>query len=196
MKAKKQGSQTKGYITMKRKLLAVVLPIMLVAGVGCSNKDVAEDKKTDSLQVAEADSQEVSKGKEKSGNKDVSETKAEKEYNSKLNSLLEDITKQALELSDILTSDKPIIEKADAYREKSEPMQETADKLSELDPGEKYKDVQSTVQDAMYNAKTGTILIGQGLNLKDETLVQKGSESMDKVSKLLLEVDKKLKAIK
>ncbi len=196
MKAKKQGSQTKGYITMKRKLLAVVLPIMLVAGVGCSNKDVAEDKKTDSLQVAEADSQEVSKGKEKSGNKDVSETKAEKEYNSKLNSLLEDITKQALELSDILTSDKPIIEKADAYREKSKPMQETADKLSELDPGEKYKDVQSTVQDAMYNAKTGTILIGQGLNLKDETLVQKGSESMDKVSKLLLEVDKKLKAIK
>lgn len=181
---------------MKRKLLAVTLPILLVAGVGCSNKDVTEEKKTDSLQVAEADSQEVSKVKEKSGNKDVSETKVEKEYKSKLNSLLEDITKQALELSDILTSDKPIIEKADAYREKSEPMQETADKLSELDPGEKYKDVQSTVKDAMYNAKTGTILIGQGLNLKAEDLVQKGSEKMEKVSNLLLEVDKKLKAIK
>ncbi|MEK4707089.1 hypothetical protein [Bacillus sp. FSL R10-2780] len=35
---------------MKRKLLAVALPIMLVAGVGCS-KDNAKKKKTDSLQV-------------------------------------------------------------------------------------------------------------------------------------------------
>ncbi|PEK22828.1 hypothetical protein CN568_18500 [Bacillus pseudomycoides] len=36
---------------MKRKLLAVALPVMLISGVGCS-KDNAEKKKTDSLQVA------------------------------------------------------------------------------------------------------------------------------------------------
>lgn len=196
MKAKKQGSQTKGYITMKRKLLAVALPIMLVAGVGCSNKDVAEDKKTDSLQVAEADSQEVSKGKEKSDNQKVSETKAEKEYKGKLNALLEDLTKQALELSDVLNNDKTVHDKAPEYIEKSEHLKKTADKLIELDPGEKYADVQNTVKDAMYEAKAGTLLIAQGLNLKAEDLVQQGSEKMEKVSKLLLEVDKKLKALK
>ncbi|MBJ8030287.1 hypothetical protein [Bacillus cereus group sp. N21] len=36
---------------MKRKLLAVALPVMLISGVGCS-KDNAEKKKTGSLQVA------------------------------------------------------------------------------------------------------------------------------------------------
>ncbi|MFF2341113.1 DUF7018 domain-containing (lipo)protein [Bacillus mycoides] len=181
---------------MKRKLLTVALPIMLVAGVGCSNKDVAEDKKTDSLQVAEADSQKVSKGKEKSDNQKVSETKAEKEYKGKLNALLEDLTKQALELSDVLNNDKTVHDKAPEYIEKSEHLKKTADKLIELDPGEKYADVQNTVKDAMYEAKAGTLLIAQGLNLKAEDLVQKGSEKMEKVSKLLLEVDKKLKALK
>ncbi|WP_439741194.1 hypothetical protein [Bacillus pseudomycoides] len=36
---------------MKRKILAVALPITLALGVGCS-KDNVEEKKTDSLQVA------------------------------------------------------------------------------------------------------------------------------------------------
>ncbi|SFI30239.1 MULTISPECIES: hypothetical protein [unclassified Bacillus (in: firmicutes)] len=34
-----------------KKLVTLALPIMLLAGVGCSN-DKAEEKKTDSLQVA------------------------------------------------------------------------------------------------------------------------------------------------
>ncbi|WP_242215657.1 DUF7018 domain-containing (lipo)protein [Bacillus cereus group sp. BfR-BA-01383] len=175
---------------MKRKLLAVALPITLALGVGCSNKDVAEDKKTDSLQVADKDIQEVSKGKEKS------ETNAEKEYKSKLNSLLADVTKQAPELSAILTSDKPLIEKANEYMEKSEPLKETSDKISALDPGEKYKDVHTTVQKAMYKLKSGTMVIGQGLNLKDDSLVKSGAESMEESSKLLFEADTKLKEIK
>lgn len=29
---------------MKRKLLALVVPVMLLSGVGCSSKDVAEEK--------------------------------------------------------------------------------------------------------------------------------------------------------
>ncbi|MED0990308.1 MULTISPECIES: hypothetical protein [Bacillus cereus group] len=36
---------------MKRKLLALVVPVMLLSGVGCSSKDVAEEKEDDSLQV-------------------------------------------------------------------------------------------------------------------------------------------------
>ncbi|PHE64177.1 hypothetical protein COF68_04840 [Bacillus toyonensis] len=43
---------------MKRKVLAVALPITLALSVGCSNKDVAEEKKTDSLKVSESDSKE------------------------------------------------------------------------------------------------------------------------------------------
>lgn len=39
-------------MSMKRKVLAVALPFTLALGVGCSNKDVTEEKKTDSLQVA------------------------------------------------------------------------------------------------------------------------------------------------
>ncbi|EMY5504306.1 MULTISPECIES: hypothetical protein [Bacillus] len=37
---------------MKRKLLSLVVPIMSLSGIACSSKDVAEEKKTDSLQVA------------------------------------------------------------------------------------------------------------------------------------------------
>ncbi|EJQ80459.1 MULTISPECIES: hypothetical protein [Bacillus cereus group] len=40
---------------MKRKVLSVALPILLISGVGCS-KDDTEKKKADSLQVAEAES--------------------------------------------------------------------------------------------------------------------------------------------
>ncbi|MGF2716201.1 hypothetical protein ACQUY5_28885 [Bacillus cereus] len=36
---------------MKRKILAVALPLTLALGVGCSNKDVAEGKKTDEVKA-------------------------------------------------------------------------------------------------------------------------------------------------
>lgn len=32
---------------MKRKLLEVALPVMLMSGVGCASKDIAEEKKED-----------------------------------------------------------------------------------------------------------------------------------------------------
>ena len=40
---------------MKHKVLSVALPILLISGVGCSKEDT-EKKKTDNLQVAEAES--------------------------------------------------------------------------------------------------------------------------------------------
>lgn len=43
---------------MKRKVLAMTLPLTLSLGVGCS-KDNAEEKKTDSLKVAESDNKKV-----------------------------------------------------------------------------------------------------------------------------------------
>ncbi|MGQ4672151.1 hypothetical protein ACUIJ5_29870 (plasmid) [Bacillus toyonensis] len=52
---------------MKRKLLAVALPVMLMSGVGCASKDVAEEKKEDSVKVA--DYKETEKEKEKDKDK-------------------------------------------------------------------------------------------------------------------------------
>lgn len=50
---------------MKRNVLPLTLPIMLVSGVGCASKDVAQEKKTDSIQVAEKDIAKVTEvGKE------------------------------------------------------------------------------------------------------------------------------------
>ncbi|AIK40589.1 MULTISPECIES: DUF7018 domain-containing (lipo)protein [Bacillus] len=167
---------------MKRKLLAVALPIMLVAGVGCS-KDASESK-TDSLEVAETDNQEVSN------------SKAEKEYKSKLNSLMKDITKESLVLKEVITSDKSIKEKEEEYREKSKALLEITDKVIELDPGKKYNDVQNTVKDAMYELKGGISSTKNGLIMKDKGVVQQGADSFTKASDLLLEADKKMKNIK
>ncbi|ENQ3108581.1 hypothetical protein SAMN04488168_101430 [Bacillus sp. 491mf] len=172
---------------MKRKLLAVTLPILLVAGVGCS-KDSSETK-TDSLKSAETGSQEVSKSK-------ATETNVEKEYKSNLNSLLSDITKQAQELTTILTSDKPFEEKEKEYMKKSDIMSDTADKVIALEPGEKYTNVHIDIKGAMLQLKTGTLLIRSGMNMKNDEFVHKGGEETEKASKMLIEADKKFKEIK
>ncbi|CAI8963787.1 MULTISPECIES: DUF7018 domain-containing (lipo)protein [Bacillus] len=166
-----------------KKLVGLALPIMLLAGVGC-NKDSVEEKKTDNLQVSEEKSQ------------DVSKVKAEKEYKSKLNSLMKDITKESLELNEILNSTKPIEEKDTEFREKSHAIYETAEKLVALDPGDKYLDVQNTVKEVTYALREGVSSIRNGLTMRDGSVVQQGGESMDKASKLIFEVDKKLKETK
>lgn len=171
---------------MKRKLLAVALPITLALGVGCSNKDVAEDKKTDSLQVADKDIQEVSNDKRK----------AEKEYKSKLNSLLEDLTKEALVLNDVITSSKPIEEKEKEYKEKSKTMYDISEKMVALDPGDKYRDVQSIVNEVTYAVKGGLSSTKNGLIAKDEGIVHQGADYFKKVSELLVDLDKKMKEVK
>ncbi|MBJ7986946.1 MULTISPECIES: DUF7018 domain-containing (lipo)protein [Bacillus cereus group] len=167
---------------MKRKILAVALPIMLVAGVGCS-KDSSESK-TDSLEVAETK------------NEEVSNSKAEKEYKSKLNALMKDITKESKVLKEVTTSDKSIKEKEEEFREKSKALQEVTDKVIELDSGKKYYDVHSTVKDAMYELKGGVNSTKNGLIMKDKGVVQQGADSFTKASELLVEADKKMKNIK
>ncbi|HDR5354240.1 MULTISPECIES: coiled-coil domain-containing protein [Bacillus cereus group] len=60
---------------MKHKVLSVALPILLISGVGCSKEDT-EKKKTDSLQVAEAES---NKKALETVNKEVDKLRKEKD---------------------------------------------------------------------------------------------------------------------
>ncbi|WP_459499914.1 hypothetical protein [Bacillus sp. C1] len=186
------------------KLISLAIPFMLLTGCGTDSAEKkadtkvevkAEEKKTDSLQVSEekkSDSSNVAKAK----SQDDAKVKAEKEYKSKLNSLMGDFTKQIQELNDIVASDKSVIDKGTEFNEKKDAFTKTTEKIITLDPGDKYKDVHSILQDAMYSAKTGALTVDGGLILKDENLVHQGGESMTKASKLLLEVDKKLKETK
>ena len=60
---------------MKHKVLSVALPILLISGVGCSKEDT-EKKKTDNLQVAEAESD---KKALETANKEVDRLRTEKD---------------------------------------------------------------------------------------------------------------------
>ena len=60
---------------MKHKVLSVALPILLISGVGCSKEDT-EKKKTDNLQVAEAES---NKKALETVNKEVDKLRKEKD---------------------------------------------------------------------------------------------------------------------
>lgn len=177
-----------------KKLVGLAIPVMLLLG-GCGT-DKAEEKKTDSIKVSEESSKEVSKTDSKETSKVKAESQAEKEYKTKLNSLMADLTKQAQVLNGIINSGKQAQEIATEYTNNSDPMLETADKLSALDPGEKYKDVQDTVQKAMFKLKSGTLTTKTGLNLKNADLVKQGGETTQEASTLIFEVDKKMKETK
>ncbi|MDC2864385.1 hypothetical protein [Bacillus sp. BP-3] len=175
------------------KLVTLALPFMLLTGVvGCSN-DKAEEKKSDSLKVSEEKKTDTSKTSKKVDN---SKLQVEKEYKSNLNSLMGEFTKQAVELNEILASDKNRIEKRNEFDTKSDIFQKTADKIIALDPGEKYKEVHSIIKDAMLSSKQGSLLINSGINLKDDKMIHDGGETMTKASQQLAEADKKLKEMK
>ncbi|PFZ13154.1 hypothetical protein COL60_03315 [Bacillus pseudomycoides] len=163
-----------------KKLVALALPIMLVAGVGCS-KDNAEEKKTDSLEVSETGSQEVSK------------SKTEKEYKKEANSLLNDMEKQISVLTKIVDSDKPLEKKDTEYREKSKAMAEIIGKMRDLDPEYKYPDLQNKLREVIELVNSSISSTQNGFVGNDIKLVHDGRKPMTDATKLIGEVKKKLK---
>ncbi|PED06496.1 DUF7018 domain-containing (lipo)protein [Bacillus pseudomycoides] len=114
---------------MKRKLLAVALPIVLVAGVGCSNKDVVEEKKTDSVQVAEA--------KEKVSKEDYPARMSNLDY--ELKTKMSEITKLSQRKDkDVKSLNKEILKSADE-------LQEVFAKFYKVDPPKEFEEPHKTV---------------------------------------------------
>ncbi|MRB31115.1 tungsten formylmethanofuran dehydrogenase, partial [Bacillus thuringiensis] len=109
---------------MKRKLLALAIPMLLVTsiGVGCSAKEKQVDPKVS-----------------------IEQNKKE-DYKENLAYLMKDLSEQSKVVSDILTSKKSVEEKQKEFETASKDLLAIGDKVKALNASDKYKDVQLTME--------------------------------------------------
>ena len=120
--------------------------------------------------------------------------KAEKkDYKMQMAYQMKNISEESKVINDILTSQKPVEEKAKEFKEKSKPLLETAEKVKKLEPGEKYKDVQSLLNESMDLVKESVSQTQDGLDKQDRVLLNQGLQTMSNSSKRIVEAHKKLK---
>ncbi|MGG0726896.1 DUF7018 domain-containing (lipo)protein [Bacillus paramycoides] len=156
---------------MKRKLLTLAIPILLITGVGCSAKDKPVDPKVS-----------------------IEQNKKE-DYKMNLAYLMKDVSEQSKVMNDVLTSKKPVEEKKQEFESVSKELLSISDKVKKLEPGKKYKDVQETMNTAMGLLEESLKLIGDGLETKDRNLMIKGNETVVKASKKITEAHDMLKTM-
>ncbi|MBG9688821.1 MULTISPECIES: DUF7018 domain-containing (lipo)protein [Bacillus] len=154
---------------MKRKLLALAIPMLLVTGVGCESNDKKVDSKVEAKQEKKTD------------------------YKMDLAYLMKDISEQSIVMNDVLMSKKPVEEKKKEFDEVSKELLAISDKAKKLEPGKKYKDVQETMNTGMGLLEESLKLIGDGLELKDRNLMTQGNETVIKASKKITEAHQMLK---
>ncbi|PHE64178.1 tungsten formylmethanofuran dehydrogenase [Bacillus toyonensis] len=158
---------------MKRKILAfAVVPMLLLTGVGCSSKDKPVDSKTS-----------------------IEQNKKE-DYRTNLAYLMKDISEQSQVISNVLTSQKSVEEKQKEYEKVSKDLLKTSDKVKKLKYEEKYKDAQFTVETAMGLLDMSIKLVGDGLEMKDQKMMELGNDAVTKASKKLNEANKMMEEIK
>ncbi|GLV61700.1 hypothetical protein Bmyc01_03700 [Bacillus mycoides] len=154
---------------MKRKLLALAIPMLLVTGVGCESNDKKVDSKVEAKQEKKTD------------------------YKMDLAYLMKDISEQSIVMNDVLMSKKPVEEKKKEFDEVSKELLAISDKVKKLEPGKKYKDVQETMNIGLGLLEESLKSIGDGLELKDRNLMTQGNETVIKASKKIAEAHQMLK---
>ncbi|PGF05391.1 hypothetical protein COM61_02450 [Bacillus toyonensis] len=159
---------------MKRKLLALAIPMLLVTGVGCESKDKKKDE------VLEAS---------------VKQNKKE-DYNKNASYLLKEFMEQTKEIDDSLDSWKSMDKKAVKLKELKKPYLELIDRIENLDYTLKEDtQLQKDVARAMLTAKSGLDLVEMGLKDEDKEAVNDYRKDLDSASKsvdkIVKELDKK-----
>ncbi|MEC2463893.1 tungsten formylmethanofuran dehydrogenase [Bacillus cereus] len=159
---------------MKRKLVALAIPILLVTtlGVGCSVKEKQVDPKVS-----------------------IEQNKKE-DYKENLAYLMKDLSEQSKVVSDVLTSNKSVEEKQKEFETASKDLLDTATKLKHLQPSDKYKEVQDKVETAMGLLNMSVLSIKDGFEQKDGNLMNIGNDAIIKASKKINEANKMMEEIK
>ncbi|AFQ29866.1 hypothetical protein P4493_05550 [Bacillus thuringiensis] len=159
---------------MKRKLLALAIPMLLITGVGCESKDKKKDE------VMEAS---------------IKQNKKE-DYNKNASYLLKEFMEQTEEIDDSLDSWKSMDKKAVKLKELKKPYFELIEKIENLDYALKEDtQLQKDVGRAMFTAKTGIDMIEIGLKDEDKEAVNTSRKDLESASKsadkIVKELDKK-----
>ncbi|MCR8859442.1 MULTISPECIES: tungsten formylmethanofuran dehydrogenase [Bacillus] len=157
---------------MKRKMLALLIPALLVTGVGCTSVHKMVDKEAAEEKVKSED------------------------YKDQLASLMKDFKKESAKLDKILNGDKTLEEKEKEFKVESEALVKLTKEVDKLDPGEKYKDVQAKLYNAMSLVRVGVTSIQGGLEYKENRTIQSGGESLLEASQLITEADKLMRETK
>ncbi|SEJ62512.1 hypothetical protein [Bacillus thuringiensis] len=156
---------------MKRKLLTLAIPMLLITGVGCESNDKKKDE------VMEAS---------------VKENKKE-DYSKNATYLLKDYTEQTEEIKDLIDSRKSNKKKAEKLKELSKPYFELIDKIDKLD----YKLAEDNkapinISKAMLFSKSGVENIQAGLEKDDKDTIEFAKQDLDEASGLVDKATKEL----
>ncbi|PFE05268.1 hypothetical protein COE15_05655 [Bacillus cereus] len=154
---------------MKRKLLSLAIPMLILTGVGCESTNKKEDE---AMKVS------------------VEQNKKE-DYRKNVSYLLEDFSEQSKEIDDLLDSRKSMKKKAVKLKELSKPYFELVDKIEKLDyVSSNDYEVQHNVGKAMIYIKNAVENIQKGLEEEDKDIVEiakedlkTGAELIDKATK-------------
>lgn len=162
-------------MSMKRKMLSfVVVPMLLLTGVGCETKV----KKDEAMEAS------------------VKQNKKE-DYRKNLAYLMRDFSEQSKEIDGILKSSKSMKKKSEEFKEVSKPYLELVDKISQLEYEQKDYPVQFNVGKAMIYVKDGVENIQDGLDEGNKEIVEIASKHyLETASKLIDEANKESKKAK
>lgn len=163
---------------MKRKLLEVALPVMLMSGVGCASKDIAEEKKEDSVKVADykETEKEKEKDKDKRTNNDSSASDSESGTTNKdpIATVIKDVDKiheekDKLEKQKKAETKKEETSKKEVQVEKKEEVNKEKDKVSDATKPNSMKEYQEKVE-IQANKFIAAVKATKPIVEKDETL--------------------------
>ncbi len=161
-------------MSMKRKILSfVVVPMLMLTGVGCETKV----KKDEAMEAS------------------VKQNKKE-DFSKNLAYLMKDFSEQSKEIDGIVKSSKSMKKKSEELKEVSKPYLELVDKISKLEYEEKDFPVQDKVGIAMIHVKDGVEIIQGGLDKGEKDEVEFGIERLETASKLIDKANKESKKSK
>ncbi|PES62111.1 hypothetical protein CN505_30015 [Bacillus cereus] len=158
---------------MKRKILALIVPVMLLSAAGCVNNQ----KEKEEIKVS------------------IEQNKPE-DYPKNLEYLMKDFTDQARDIDNLINSKKSQYKKATEFRELSEPFLDTVDKVKKLEYDQKYFPVRNKVDEAMTYVKAGVDHMQTALSMGDKVSVEIAVDELKTASKLIDEGHKEMKKIK
>ncbi|MGF2716203.1 DUF7018 domain-containing (lipo)protein [Bacillus cereus] len=165
---------------MKRKVLAVALPVMLMGGVGCASKDVSQEKKTDSVKVSEE-------------KQDNGRLKSAHDYKEKVNDIAKEWLNQYNAVTDVVAKDPSFATTEKEFKTEIENVKVVTKKMKDIKPPEKYDNLQKDLSDAMSLYEDSLTEMVGGLDNGNPDTVKQADKHTDEAMK---RVSKAIKAIK
>ncbi|MEC2463889.1 hypothetical protein P9X10_03080 [Bacillus cereus] len=204
---------------MKRRLVALTIPVMLLGGVvGCSDKE--REPSRDFKAEAKADKEEQSKKISENAKKQVEQTDSIKpveekpvettkpvetpkvdsmetvhqNYMKEMRSLLATYVTESETMGKILLDNtKPYATKKSEYLSKADGIIDVATKIENVDPGTKFASVHETVKESMREMKSGVRMAKQGLSSDDSATMLEGVKHINKSNELMNKATGELK---